>query len=30
MSNDQATELDEARRELRKIVRLRIGKMLSA
>ena len=30
MSNDKATELGEARREMRKIVRLRIGKMLSA
>ena len=30
MSNDRTTELGEARRELRKIVRLRIGKMLSA
>lgn len=30
MKNDPATELEEARRELRRIVQLRIGKMLSA
>ena len=30
MKNDPATELEEARRELQKIVQLRIGKMLSA
>ena len=29
MSNDPATELEEARRELRRIVQLRLGKMLS-
>ncbi len=29
MSNDGATELEEARRELRTIVQLRIGKMLT-
>ena len=30
MNNDAATELDETKRELRQIVRLRLGKMLSA
>ena len=30
MKNDPATELEEARRELRKIVQLRLGKLLSA
>jgi 2-oxo-4-hydroxy-4-carboxy-5-ureidoimidazoline decarboxylase len=29
MSNDPVTELEEARRELRRIVQLRLGKMLS-
>jgi OHCU decarboxylase len=29
MSNDPASELDESKRELRRIVRLRLGKMLS-
>ena len=29
MSNDPATELDEARRELRRIVQLRLGKLVS-
>jgi OHCU decarboxylase len=29
MSNDPATELEEAKRELRRIVQLRLGKMLS-
>jgi 2-oxo-4-hydroxy-4-carboxy-5-ureidoimidazoline decarboxylase len=30
MSNDPATELEEATRQLRSIVQLRLGKMLSA
>jgi 2-oxo-4-hydroxy-4-carboxy-5-ureidoimidazoline decarboxylase len=29
MSNDPATELEEAKRELRRIVQLRLGKMVS-